>query len=417
MKSVIQKRLFFYSFFGLLFIVTGCSGVKTVGFKTPVDTTSKYIQIQEKKIFKLSDVGVYASNQFDGARLNGLKKINDTTAYIFINPENTPINNSAYYAFKVWSDSPKPFYFTFKYPKGYNHRYIPKLKIGNRWSIIDSTKVFKQDSIVTIKLNLDKSPMIVAAQEVNSTTNVKNWFSNLVKGKEGYVTIESAGKSKLGRNLPVLDICIGDKKGKDMIVLLTRQHPPEITGYFAFQEFMQTVLNGSELSQNFLENYHVIALPVMNPDGVDLGHWRHNAGGVDLNRDWSVYNQPEIKQVVKFISKSLKKYKSKLILGIDFHSTWYDVFYTNLMREGTALPHFTDDWFSAIEDHMEGYKVNEKPGNNMKPVSKGWFLHGHKAVGITFEIGDATSKENIRKIGKVTAEQMMHILLDKSLMK
>ena len=130
---------------------------------------------------------------------------------------------------------------------------------------------------------------------------------------------------------------------------------------------MQTVLNSSELSQEFLKKYHVIALPIMNPDGVDLGHWRHNAGGVDLNRDWSVYNQPEIKQVVKFISKSLKKYKSKLILGIDFHSTWYDVFYTNSVKEG----HFTDEWFTAIEDHMEGYKVNEKPGNSLKPVSKG----------------------------------------------
>jgi len=411
MNLFIQKRLHFSFFIGLLFIIESCSGIKTVDFKTPVDTTSKYIQIQDKKIFKLSDVGIYASNQFDGARLNGLKKINDTTAYVFINPENTPINNSAYYAFKVWSDSPKQFYFTFQYPKGYKHRYIPKLKINNKWSIIDSTKVFKQDSIVTIKLSLDITPMIVAAQEVNSTKNVKNWYTNLVKGKEDYVTIESAGKSKLGRNLPVLDICKGDKKGKDIIILLTRQHPPEVTGYFAFQEFMQTVLNGSELSLKFLEKYHVIALPIMNPDGVDLGHWRHNAGGVDLNRDWSVYNQPEIKQVVKYITRSLKKNKSELVLGIDFHSTWYDVFYTNLKREGTALPHFTDDWFSAIEDHMEGYKVNEKSGNSRKPVSKGWFLHGHKAVGITFEIGDATSKEKIRKVGKVTAEQMMHILL------
>jgi len=414
MKSVIQKRSFFYSFLSLLFIVLGCGGVKTVDFETPVDTTSKHIQIQEKKIFKLSDVGVYASNQFDGARLNGVKKINDTTAYVFINPENTPINNSAYYAFKVWSDSPKSFYFTFQYPKGYKHRYMPKLKIDNNWSLIDSTKVFKQDSIVTIKLNLNESPMIVAAQEVNSSTNVENWYTNLVKGKEDYVTIESAGKSKLGRNLPVLDICIGDKKGKDIIILLTRQHPPEVTGYFAFQAFMQTVLNRSELSQKFLKKYHVIALPIMNPDGVDMGHWRHNAGGVDLNRDWSIYNQPEIKQVVKFITKSLNRNKSKLILGIDFHSTWYDVFYTNTVKEGTALPHFTDEWFMAIEDHIEGYKVNEIPGNSMKPVSKGWFLHRQKATGITFEIGDATPKDDIKKVGNVTAEQMMHILLNQT---
>ena len=397
----------------IFLIIVGCSGLKTVDFEIPIDTSSKNIQFQEKRTYKLMDVGVYASNEFDGARLNGFKKLNDSTAIVFINPENTPVNNSAYYAFKTWSDTPKTFYFEFKYPIGYKHRYEPKLKMENMWSIIDSTQVYKQDSIVTIKLKLNTKPLIVAAQEINSSADVKNWYSGLVRGKEDYVTIKSVGKSKLDRNLPVLDICIGKKKGKDIIVLLTRQHPPEVTGYFAFKEFIQEILNDSELSRKFLKKYHVIAFPIMNPDGVDLGHWRHNAGGVDLNRDWSVYNQPEIKQVVNYIYKSLKTNKSKLILGIDFHSTWYDVFYTNSIREGTTLPHFTDDWFTAIEENIDGYKVNEKPGNSTKPVSKGWFLHSQHAVGVTYEIGDETSKENIQKIGKVTAEQMMNILLNK----
>ncbi len=67
---------------------------------------------------------------------------------MIINPENAPINNSAYYAFKTWSETPKPFYFKFQYPKGYKHRYIPKLKVDNNWSIIDSSDIFKKDSIL-----------------------------------------------------------------------------------------------------------------------------------------------------------------------------------------------------------------------------------------------------------------------------
>ncbi len=412
MDLSIKKRMFYFLFLGILLIVVGCGNQKKVAFEMPVDTKTKNINVQVKQTYSLPDVGVYASNQFDAARLNGFKKINDSTALVLINPENTPINNSAYYAFKTWSDTPKSFYFKFNYPKGYKHRYFPKLKINNKWSIIDSTQVFKKDSIITIKLNLNKIPIFVAAQEINSSTDVKNWYSSLAAGKEDYVTVAIAGKSKLGRDIPVLDICKGDKKGKDLIVFLTRQHPPEVTGYFAFKEFMQTVLGESKLSNEFLEKYHILAFPIMNPDGVDMGHWRHNAGGVDLNRDWAVYNQPEIKNVVNYISKSLKRNHSRLILGIDFHSTWYDVFYTNSVKEGTTLPHFTDDWFASIENNIEGYKVNEKPGNSMKPVSKGWFLHGYKAVGITFEIGDETPKDNIKKVGKVTAEQMMHILLE-----
>lgn len=390
-----------------------CNSVREVSFKTPVDTTSKKINFQSKQTYRLPDLGIYASNEFNGARLNGFEKLNDSTAIVIINPENEPINNSAYYAFKTWSDTSRNFYFTFRYPKGYKNRYIPKLKIKDVWSVIDSSNIFKKDSIVTIKLNLNKTPITVAAQEIESSIDVKNWYTNLVKGKEDYITLKNIGKSKLGRDLPVLDISIGDTKNKPIIVLLTRQHPPEVTGYYAFQEFLQTILNHSELSQEFLKKYRVLAFPIMNPDGVDLGHWRHNAGGVDLNRDWSKYNQPEIRQTVKFITNELKRNKSKLILGLDFHSTWYDVFYTNKKREGTTLPNFIDDWFASLERNIPDYKVNEAPGNSTKPVSKGWFLYGQNAVGITYEIGDATPRKRIKLIGKVSAEQMMNILLNK----
>jgi len=413
MKSTTKHLTMFTSFLCFYFIVSACSSLKTVDFETPVDTTNKHIKKQTKKIYGLPGVGIYASNDFDGARLNGFQKENDSTALVIINPENGPINNSAYYAFKTWADTDRSFYFTFRYPKGYKHRYIPKLRMNDSWSIIDSSHIFKKDSIITIKLNLSTSPTTIAAQEIQSSTDVKNWYTTIANGKENYIKIESVGKSTLGRNLPVLDIHNGDTKNKDVIVLLTRQHPPEVTGYFAFQSFLKTIINDSELSKQFLKQYHLLAFPIMNPDGVDLGHWRHNAGGIDLNRDWSVYNQPEIKKAAEFINKTLKKNKSKLLLGLDFHSTWYDVFYTNKKRENTTLPTFIDDWFTSLEKNIPNYEVNEQASNSTKPVSKGWFLYGHDAVGITYEIGDKTPKDSIELIGRVSAQQMMNILLNK----
>ncbi len=413
MKQPIKQLPLYITFLCVILVNTSCISVKKVAFKTPVDTTTKRIHKQTKQTYTISELGIYATNNFDGARLNGFEKENDSTALVIINPENGPVNNSAYYAFKAWSSTPKPFYFKFKYPKGYKHRYIPKLKVRDTWRIIDSAAVFKADSIVTIKLNLTKNPIIVAAQEIQSSTDVKNWYSNLVKGKETYVRLKSVGKSTLGRNLPVLDIYRGEKKDKNIIVLLTRQHPPEVTGYYAFQEFLQTLLSDSQLATKFFDRYRVLAFPIMNPDGVDLGHWRHNAGGVDTNRDWSQYNQPEIRQTTAFITKELKRNSSKLLLGLDFHSTWYDVFYTNKIREGTSLPNFIENWFAALEDNITDYKVNEKVANSTTPVSKGWFLYGHNATGITYEIGDKTPKEKIKVVGRVTAEQMMNILLDR----
>lgn len=401
----------------LLFVACGASKsaesvnkVEKVTFKTSVNTLSREINIQEKKVYALEKSGVFLSNKFDGARLNGVEQINDSTVVVYIQPENSPINNSAYYAFKTWSNSNKTFYFQFSYPQDYKHRYIPKLKIDENWSIIDEKDVFKKGKIVTVKLNLTAKPITVSAQKIENSEDVKNWYTDLLSGKESYVKLKSAGKSFLGKDLPVLDIYKGDKKNKEIIVLLTRQHPPEVTGYYAFQSFLETILNDSELSNQFLNKYRVLAFPILNPDGVDMGHWRHNYGGVDLNRDWSVYNQPEVKNVVTFISETIKKDDSKIILGLDFHSTYKDVFYTNKVRKSTAMPNFIRFWFAGLEQDIPNYIVNEAAGNSNKPVSKGWFLYGHNAVGITYEIGDKTPKEFIDLKGRVSANQMMKIV-------
>ena len=393
-------------------LLYGCSPVKKVAFKTPVDTTTKRINNQKKQIYSLSDIDVYASNKFDAARLNGFEKLNDSTVKAFIRPENTPINNSAYYSFKVWSKQPKTIYIQFDYPKGYEHRYIPKIKHSNtNWLPLNVNHVYKKNNIVSIKLNVSKDTTWVSAQEIVTSKDTEKWYKKVIVNKD-FVHLKSVGKTTLGKNLPVLDIYKGSKEQKPIVVLLTRQHPPEVTGFFAYQEFLQTILEENKLTTEFLNKYRVLAFPIVNPDGVDLGHWRHNAGGVDTNRDWSLYNQPEIRQIVKFITTQSKKDNGKIVLGLDFHSTYEDVFYTNKIRKNTTLPTFIEDWFAALEANIPNYKVNEKAGNSTKPVSKGWFLYGQNAVGITYEIGDATPRDKIKLVGKVTANEMMKILIN-----
>jgi hypothetical protein len=398
----------------LLLISFGCSSLKEVQFKTPVDTTTKTIDIQKKTIYAIDDIEVYASNKFDGARLNGFEKVNDSTVKVMIKPENTPVNNSAYYSFKIWSKKEKTIYLQFDYPEGFKHRYIPKLKTAaTSWKRMNEENIYKNKNVVSVKLDVGIDTTWVSAQELMTSKDTKVWYTNLIVDKTNYVHLKSAGKSRLGRNLPVLDIYKGTKEQKPIVVLLTRQHPPEVTGFFAFQEFLTTILKENKLTTAFLNTYRILAFPIVNPDGVDLGHWRHNAGGVDTNRDWSKYKQPEIKQITKFISKASKKDHGNIILGLDFHSTYEDVFYTNKIRKSTALPNFIEDWFAAIEANIPNYKVNEAAGNSTKPVSKGWFLYGQNAVGVTYEIGDATPRDKIKLVGKVTAEEMMKILLNK----
>ena len=409
-KIITPVKVITIGFSFLLFL--SCSGVTPVAFETSVDTRDKPIQYQEKKTFELLNLGVYASNEFDGARLNGFEKLNDSTVKVLIRPENEPINPSPHYAFNLWSSSSKDIYLAFSYPSGAKHRYTPKIKDNNTsWQEVDTTDFHTIDSLFAVRVSLDQQPITLAAQELANSKQVKDWYTQLIKGKD-YVHAQQYGTSKLGRELNVLDIYKGDKEGKPIVVLLTRQHPPEVTGYLAYQSFLETILKENDLTEKFLEEYRVLAFSLLNPDGVDLGHWRHNAGGIDLNRDWSEYHQPETRAAAKFIDKQVKKYNTTLVLGLDFHSTYRDVFYTNEQRAGTRLPNFIDSWFSALEAEIPSYEVNEASSNSKKPVSKGWFLKRHDAVGITYEIGDTTPRERIDEIGQISAREMMKILID-----
>jgi len=396
----------------IFYLLTSCISTPKVIFKEYVDTKTKSISFQKKKIFSFDESGVYFSNDFEGARLNNINQLNDSTFVLTILPENRPINPSPFYAFKIWGSSSRKVLLRFKYPYGHKHRYTPKIKSNGIWKIVDSLNFQSDQNISSLILTINETPKIVSGQELHTSSIIYDWANDLVEGKENYVKFKKIGKTKLNRPFKVLDIYKGLPKNKPVIVLLTRQHPPEVTGYFAFKAFLETILKKNKLSSSFLDNYRILAFPLMNPDGVDLGHWRHNAGGVDTNRDWSLYNQPEIKITVDYITKVLNKNNSRLILGLDFHSTYYDVFYTNIERKLTALPEFLPKWFSSLEEKIPEYKVNEKPSNSKQPTSKGWFLNAHKAVGVTYEIGDDTPRDRIKLIGKESAQSMMRVLIN-----
>ena len=50
-------------------------------------------------------------------------------------------------------------------------------------------------------------------------------------------------------------------------------------------------------------DYHIVDDDVLKPDGVADGHWRHNDGGKDLNRDWGPFTQPETQAVAGVLEK------------------------------------------------------------------------------------------------------------------
>ncbi len=379
-------------------------------FPKPVDTTSRSINNQEKKTYSID--GIFADNQFDGARLNSFSKIDDHTFQADILPENTPINMSPWYSFKLWSKEERLIHLVLHYENG-RHRYDPKISWnGMQWEALDSNFVSIVDSTdAEFTLTVGPDTLWVSAQELVTSSNVRDWCED--KAIHSSVEFNAIGKSSLGRDLLFLDIKEGEARKKEVLVILSRQHPPEVTGYFAMQSFIDEILEDNALSNAFRKKYRLLVFPLLNPDGVDLGHWRHNTGGIDLNRDWGFYRQPEIRQIADFIVKTVNQDKSKVLLGIDFHSTWNDVYYTGSdeLTANSNLPNFKDFWLVGIGGAINDYAPHESPSGFGSPVTKGWFYKQFNAEGVTYEIGDRTPRSFIKVKGQVAAREMMSLLI------
>ena len=119
----------------LLLLLAGCktskTATKTSGYQgqgptSLVSTKTKPVQKQWKGIWAFQDSTVFFSNQFEGARLNGVAHDSVNRYSILITAENTPINPSPWYAFKVWSKTGQDIAITFNYQDS-RSRYFPKI--------------------------------------------------------------------------------------------------------------------------------------------------------------------------------------------------------------------------------------------------------------------------------------------------
>tara|TARA_R100001369_G_scaffold33639_1_gene58738 strand:- start:122 stop:532 length:411 start_codon:yes stop_codon:yes gene_type:complete len=115
------------------------------------------------------------------------------------------------------------------------------------------------------------------------------------------------------------------------------------------------------MAKDFKAQYTTYVIPLVNLDGFDNGHWRHNLGGVDLNRDWKDLNQPENSAIRDFLSHTLKASAGKYFFAIDFYSTWENMFYiTNSNKESNMLGLISLS-LDAVGKELVNYEPNIRP--------------------------------------------------------
>ncbi|MEM9362613.1 MAG: M14 family metallopeptidase [Bacteroidota bacterium] len=429
-------RIYGYSLVLILIVFTSCKNAISVtdsetttatpqGYQgqapSPVvPTVDKPVQRQWKGTWSFERESVFFSNNFDGARLNGVASDGNNHYTIWITAENTPINVSPWYAFKVWSKEPKEITIKLSYQNS-RSRYYPKLsKDGIHFKPIDSIQfkalnpgegdfgINAAPEFVELKVQVDENPLWISAQELYSSKRVKSWVDSL--SINSYIKSYEIGRSHEKRPIHLMEIA-GPSSQKKAVMVITRQHPPEVTGFLAMKSFIETISGSSEQAKEFRDEFTIFVVPNVNPDGVDNGHWRHNMGGIDLNRDWQNFNQPETKSIRKFLEKKAEE-GYDFVFGVDFHSTWDDIYYPLDTTVTGQKGKIVFDWIKQIENRLPQKESNVKPSDKLSPtmVSRTYFFVEHDMPAIVFELGDNTPRDFLKEKGRVAAEELMELL-------
>jgi predicted deacylase len=315
-----------------------------------------------------------------------------------ITPEAEPINPSPWYAFTVISDQSAQIGVTLRYAAA-RHRYAPWIEAQDEpWLRLDPrhVRVTETGAEARLSLDLDAGPSQIAAQPVYPDST--------------YAALESRwggewrtfGTSHQGRALRArIDPPATPQAG--WILILGRQHPPEIPGAWALEDFAETLIEAR--AGGAIEAGLIIA-PLLNPDGVAAGHWRLNAAQTDLNRDWADRRQPEIQAVYRLL-ETLEIEPGDLELMVDFHATVKDVIYLPQQEE---LPPGAnarlEAWIAAMETDGLFALIEPERTNPARRVSaKAAFTDGWGAVAVTWEAADDTPEAEVREIARRGARQ------------
>ena len=375
------------------------------------DTRTKQIEYQEKKTYQIDDI--FISNEFSGARLNNAYYGGKDTIITVIKPENAPINKSAWFSFQIWSETSKRVTIKLTYQDG-EHRYIPKIsRNGFIWNNAPKSNFHRDKEnkkFAWLIVDIGEKPTWISAQELMTSEEIFNWMDKWADKKD-FVSTKKIGESRLEAPMRLMEI--KETNEKNMLLLIGRQHPPEITGQIAMHTFTETVMGDSDLAKNFRKKFQIYVFPLMNPDGVDNGHWRHSPGGIDLNRDWHKFRQPEVKAVTKFLTKEVKRKKLKVWYGFDFHSTGADVLYPITEDIITKDNSITYPWIESMKERIPDDPWLIEPFDISSPICKNWIFRTFGAEAITYEVGDEVGRSYVQLKARVAAEEMMRLLLIK----
>ncbi|EED32967.1 Zinc carboxypeptidase family [gamma proteobacterium NOR5-3] len=384
-----------------------------MAFLTGTLSPPVYARADERPACEQNGITVYRN--FPGAAFDSCAFSKDGTVEFVIRPEDKEINPSPWYAFRVVSNASRRLPVVLNYGR-IKHRYLPDVNYdGHTWQPLNDAQVISNPDETRVQFSVALHPAhatTVAAQPLLAGADYRAWIDSL---DSATVSTKEIGRSPL--NNPLWRLTTAPKT--HTLLLIGRQHPPETTGAIAMLAFMERLFAQDELAREFRQQVGILAYPLLNPDGVELGYWRHNTGSQDLNRDWGPFTQIETRSVASDIDEYLGEHATTLIKSIDFHSTWYEVFYTQEDATADNFPALLGNWMTEFERAMKTWRpdfaLNRKPSHNAdRPTAKSYFFERYGVASTTLEIGDATPDAYTGRYAQLAAESFMRVWLEQS---
>lgn len=349
-------------------------------------------------------------DSYGGARRGRCEVLASNHVRLSILPEDDGyINPSPWYSFKLVPSRETTARVSLRYVGG-RHRYVPKTSTdGLHWSPVDERNIeISQDgTLAQIEVRLGTAIVWISAQELVTPAIYDAWSSKTANETDAELRL-------LGYSLArqPIQYLVSNASSNDVLFLVGRQHPPEVSGAFAFFSFTETLLADTELAKRFRDEFQIVAIPLLNPDGVLGGNWRHNLGGTDLNRDWGIYKQPETRLVGELLDR-LDGEGKKVRVFLDFHSTDRNLFYTQDETVPTEPPDFFAPWFARATPRLVDYPFSNEAGPGERPnVGKNYMYLRYGVPSATYEVGDETDRDVARAAAVVFAEELMTLMLE-----
>lgn len=366
------------------------------------------VPAQPRRTWAFEEDGLRFDNQLPASRLSGVERLDDGGYRLHIAPEAHPINPSPWYGFRIRSDATRGLDLRFSYPHGYRHRYLPKLSRDGRDWREASAEEYRVDDAGNARLRLQVEPgeLQVFAQPPVLPEEMQAWAAQ-VATRVG-ARQHTFGSSVQGRPLRAFEFGAGPDA--PLLLVLGGQHPPENTGARALMGFVETLARDTAQAREFRRGVRVLVVPQLNPDGVVGGHWRGNANGVDINRDWGPFAQPETRALRDLLAA--RQGGGRVAFAIDFHSTFRDVFYT-IAEDPSRMPGgLLHAWMGEMEARFPG-RIEEKAYAATSAVFKNWAYCSFGAPAVTYEVGDTTPAATLGVVSRHAAESLMALLTDR----